>query len=219
MTAAGGPARLAAASYAVDPLAADAAAGVRAETRGSVAHLAVDGGRTWSRPLRGASHGVQFVSFQVWAAENTVIRIGGVTLGVTAGPSGGTVQLYRDEPTLAGYQWKELGLHAGLRRFDGKTMAALPVLTVRLDANERTWDLYSGSALVAEDLPLSVPTGRSDRFEITAGAAGAWVAGLVMSDENPFYDDDNANGIDDAFEPSGAADCWRPTRPRSSAPP
>ena len=33
-----------------------------------------------------------------------------------------------------------------------------------------------------------------------AGGEGAWLTGLVMADENPLYEDANANGIDDAFE-------------------
>ena len=33
-----------------------------------------------------------------------------------------------------------------------------------------------------------------------AGIEGAWVCGLVLSDDNPLYEDAHFNGIDDAFE-------------------
>ena len=35
---------------------------------------------------------------------------------------------------------------------------------------------------------------------ITPGSEGAWLNGLVQSDENPLHEDVNRNGIDDAYE-------------------
>jgi hypothetical protein len=34
----------------------------------------------------------------------------------------------------------------------------------------------------------------------TAGTEGAWITGVVLADENPIYEDVNANAIDDRFE-------------------
>ncbi|MBI5693183.1 MAG: hypothetical protein HZC55_24160 [Verrucomicrobia bacterium] len=37
---------------------------------------------------------------------------------------------------------------------------------------------------------------------LRSGSEGAWVTGLVLADENPIYEDANANGLDDRFEVS-----------------
>ncbi|MBM2813143.1 MAG: hypothetical protein HW416_3902, partial [Chloroflexi bacterium] len=77
----------------------------------------------------------------------------------------------------------------------------LPVLTVRLDPKAGVWDLFAGSRLVATDLPLAaLPNGATRQFTVQAGAQGARVCGLVSADDNPLFEDENANGIDDAFE-------------------
>ena len=97
-------------------------------------------------------------------------------------------------------QWKPLNYHVGAGRYGGKTMAALPTLTVRLEPDTNTWDLYAGSRLLADNLPLIVAKKTDRRFALRAGNEGAWLTGLVFSDENPLYEDANANGIDDRFE-------------------
>lgn len=75
------------------------------------------------------------------------------------------------------------------------------------------WHLSSGSRLLADHLPLITAKRDNLQFTVKAGIEGAWITGLVLSDENPLYEDANANGNDDAFErqklgavlPTGAA--------------
>lgn len=81
----------------------------------------------------------------------------------------------------------------------GASLAALPVLTVRLDPAAGVWDLYVFQRLVAEDIPLVENKG-ARQFTLTSGAQGAMVLNLTLSDESPLFVDANHNGIDDAFE-------------------
>jgi hypothetical protein len=37
-------------------------------------------------------------------------------------------------------------------------------------------------------------------MQITAGKAGAWVCGVVCSDKNPLFEDENDNAVPDDFE-------------------
>jgi hypothetical protein len=76
----------------------------------------------------------------------------------------------------------------------------LPTLTVRIDSEAGVWDVFSDSRLLADNLPLPAARKNQREFLLRAGSDGAWLSGLVLSDENPLYEDDNANGIDDRFE-------------------
>ncbi|MGH7945903.1 MAG: hypothetical protein ACREH8_16975 [Opitutaceae bacterium] len=100
-----------------------------------------------------------------------------------------------------GVQWRDIGGPVKIETFGGAALAALPVLTVRLDPKAGGWDLFVGSRLVATDLPLAeLPRNAARQFAVHAGAQGARICGLVTVDENPLYEDENANGIDDVFE-------------------
>jgi hypothetical protein len=105
-----------------------------------------------------------------------------------------------DDSSNATLQWKTLNMHIGAGRYGGKSLAALPTLTVRLDPGSNTWDLYSGSRLIADNLPIIAARKEQRTFSVRAGGEGAWLAGLVQADDNPLYFDTNTNGIDDDFE-------------------
>lgn len=92
------------------------------------------------------------------------------------------------------------GYHIPTGKFDGKNFAALSTLTVRLDPGSGTWDVFSSSRLLANNLPLIDAKRNDRRIVFTGGTGGAWISGLIFSDENPLYEDVNNNGIDDAFE-------------------
>ena len=49
-------------------------------------------------------------------------------------------------------------------------------------------------------MPLITAKRDNRQLTVKAGTEGAWICGLVLADENPLYEDDNFNGIDDAFE-------------------
>ena len=191
---------LAVTKFTVDNLAANAAAGAAKIKKDDLEVLALDAGKEWSRNLRGSPRDVTFVSFQLHASAGTIVDIAGARLGITASAVDRSLQLMFDDSTLGTLQWKSFNLHLGSGRYEGKTMAALTTLTVRLDPGTGTWDLYSGSRLLADHMPLIVAKNPDRRFVLRAGNEGAWLTGLVFADENPLYEDANANGIDDAFE-------------------
>ena len=196
----GEAAKLAAAKFAIDALSPAGVAGASKSQRDAVDVLALDAGKEWSRNLRGSPRDVSFVSFQLHASSATIVDLGGARLGVVISPVDGSVQLMFDESSTGLLQWKALNYHVGAGKYGGKTMAALPTLTVRLEPDTNTWDLYAGSKLLADNLPLIVAKKPDRRFVLRAGAEGAWLTGLVFADENPLYEDANANGIDDRFE-------------------
>ena len=183
-----------------DDLSPAGAVGTSKRRKNDTDYLAIDVSREYSRPLRGSGREVTFASFQVYGSQGTVIEIGGARLGLTAGPIAGSLQLMFDDSAVGGLQWKSLNIHVATATYDGKNFAALPALTVLLDPSMGVWTLFLGSRLLADNLPL-ITTRRDNRqFTVKAGTEGAWLTGLVMADENPLYEDANANGIDDAFE-------------------
>jgi hypothetical protein len=205
----GQPDALAPSKFAVDDLAPNMTIGASRVKKDGVDVLTLDAGREWSRDLRGSPRAVSFVSFQINASQSTVVDIGGARLGLTASPIEGNLQLMFDDSATGSLQWKSLNFHVGTGRFAGKTLAALPTLTLRLDPNTSTWDLYSGGRLLADNLPMIAAKKDDPRFVLRAGIEGAWVTGLVMADENPLYEDANANGVDDMFESNPAARSFR----------
>ena len=209
----GEAAKLTAAKFAVDALPANGIAGVSKPQKDNLDTLVLEAGKEWSRPLRGSAHEVTFASFQVYGSQTTIIEIGGARLGLTAGPIPGSLQLMFDNSTDGTLGWKSLNYHVSTGKYGGKSLVALPTLTVALDSAAGFWHLYSGSRLLADHLPLIAAKRDHRQFMVKAGTEGAWVGGLVLADENPLYEDANVNGIDDAFErqklggvlPAGAA--------------
>lgn len=199
-TRANDAAPLAAGKFVVDDLSATGVAGASKAKKNNVDYIALDSGKEWSRLLRGSLRDVTFVSFQVYASQTTIIDIAGARLGFTAGPTTGGLQLMFDDSATGALQWTALNYHVSTGKYDGKNFAAPPPMTVRIDPDASTWDLYSGSHLLADNLPL-IESKKSDRrFSIRAGTEGAWITGVVLADENPLYEDANVNGIDDRFE-------------------
>ncbi len=186
--------------FTIDALSTTGVAGAGKAKKNNVEYLVLDAGKDWLRPLRGNGKDVTFVSFQVYASQTTIIEIAGARLGVTASPVGDGLQLMFDDSSTGVTQWKPLNYHLAPAVYDGKHLVALPTLTVRLDPGASAWDLYSGSRLLAADLPLIEGKKNDRQIKVQAGGEGAWIIGLVLADENPIFEDANANGIDDAFE-------------------
>lgn len=132
-TRANDAAPLAAGKFSVDDLSTSGAAGASKSKRNNVDYVALDSGKESARPLRGNAKDVTFVSFQVYASQGTIIDIAGVRLGLTAGPMTGGMQLMFDDSTTGVPQWKSLNYQVSTGKYDGKSFAALPTMTVRLD--------------------------------------------------------------------------------------
>jgi len=185
-------------SYVTDGLLAEDVGGVVREKRRSVEYLSLDSGGNWSRPLRGAGQAAVSVSFLLLGSENTIIEVGGARLGVTAGLADGNLQLMYDDAAKGTPEWRSLGYYSPVESYDGQSLAAPPVLTVQIDPIGGVWHLFAGTRLLADNLRL-IPNAEPV-VTFRAGKEGAWVCGLVQADENPLYEDTNANGIDDGFE-------------------
>lgn len=205
----GKPAPLAANGYGVDglnvPPNAKAAVGIRVVERGTIRVLELEATREWVRPLQKAGKDPLCVSFLIYASDATVLAVDGAWLGVAASPVSGCLQLMIGEPAGAGggLKWREAGINVMTRIYGGETMAALPVLTVRLDPKAGVWDLYSGSTQVADNIVLAKTAGsdaNNGNFIVRAGKGRAWMCGLVQTGDNPLFGDANGNGIDDEFE-------------------
>lgn len=185
----------------VHELSANGKSNARSATSQGVSYLAVDGGTGWASEVRGGAKDITFVSFFVYAGEGTTIDVAGAKIVVRPSKESGKVQMQIGRPGAKGMQWRNFGGPVRLEPYGGVQLAALPVLTVRLDGTAGVWDLYVGPRLGAVDLPLpKLPAGASRQFRVHAGAAGARVCGLISSDDNPLVLDDNRNGIDDTFE-------------------
>lgn len=136
-----------------------------------------------------------FVSFSVYGSVGTIVEAGGARLGIVDSDVDGYAQLAVDENS----KWRLLGIHVPLKKFEGNWLAAFQVLTVRLDRADGSWDLYHNAKLVAEDLPFDASI-KHNQFVVKAGEEGAMINGLLQSDVNPLYADENGNGVDDTFE-------------------
>ncbi|MGH7944576.1 MAG: hypothetical protein ACREH8_17450 [Opitutaceae bacterium] len=185
----------------VHELSANGKANARSAASQGVNYVAIDGNTSWSSEVRGAEKDITFVSFFVYASEGTTIDIAGAKIVVRPASEAGKVQMQIGRRGPKGMQWRNFGGPVRLEPYDGAPLAALPILTVRLDGAAGVWDLYVGSRLGVTDMPLpKFPAGATRQFGIRAGSAGARVCGLVSSDDNPLFVDENRNGIDDAFE-------------------
>ncbi len=182
-------------------LAADSRGQARRAASQGLDYLAIDGGTAWAADIRGAEPDITFVSFFAYVSEGSTIDIAGAKIVIRPAKEPGCVQMQIGRPGPQGMQWRNFGGPVRQEPYDGAPLAALPVLTVRLDGTAGIWDLYVGPRLGAFDIPLGkLPTGANREFRLHAGPHGARVCGLVSSDDNPLFVDANRNGIDDAFE-------------------
>jgi len=151
----------------------------------------------FTRPIRNKPNERGFISFSALVSMDTVIEVAGAKIGVRPNPNGnGGATIVTSSGDSS---WASTGMYLPVRKYDGSRLATLPVLTVRLNLEESEFDVYASSRLLVEGAPLrSRPNER--KFQITAGPEGAMLLGLVQSDINPLYVDENVNGVDDDFE-------------------
>lgn len=185
----------------VHELSSNGKATAHAHTSQGVSYVAIEAGTSWSSIVRGAAKDTTFVSFFAYASEGTSIEIAGAKLLIKAASKPGYAQIKIGRPTAKGVQWRDFGGPVKLESYGGASLAALPVLTARLDGAAGVWDLFVGGRLGVVDLPLgTLPRGAPRHFVVHAGAQGARVCGLISSDDNPLYEDENRNAIEDLFE-------------------
>jgi hypothetical protein len=196
----GDAAPVARSKFADTDLAAKDVTGAHAGEKRGAKFLTLDAATDWSQPLRGNAKDTLFVSFSVNGSAGTIIEIGEAKVGVVDSEIDNYAQLVVFDPSItAGSPWRRLALHVPYEKYDGQLLGSISVLTVRLDPANGSWDLYQGTRMLAEDLPLNAGS-KNTQFIVHGGEAGAMINGFVQSDENPLYEDANANGIDDHFE-------------------
>jgi hypothetical protein len=185
----------------VHDLSSGGKANARAGKSQNVDYLAIDPNTSWSTTIRGGIKDTTFVSFFLCASVGTSIDIAGAKILIREGKTADTVRLQIGHPGVKGMAWRDFGGPVRLERYNGAALAALPVLTLRLDGSAGIWDIFVGGRLASSDLPLRpLPVTASKEFFVHAGNEGVMVCGLVSSDDNPLFTDENRNGIEDGFE-------------------
>jgi hypothetical protein len=184
---AGSPKLLEASKFSVTPLVSEGDESRLAGAKDGAKILNLAPREEWSRPLRGNPNEPLFVSFALSATQETSVDIAGVTIRVGKSAVPNFVEI------------QPLNIDVKTQVFDGKSAAALPVITVRLDPANRVYDIFYGSRLVVDNAPFQENKKRRS-ITITGGSSGASVYGVVQSDESPLYVDENANGVSDEFE-------------------
>jgi len=193
---------LTAAKFTADPLEAPAGGtDLRRGAQHGAPFLAIAADRDWSRPLRGNPHETQFVSITLLASVGTILNVDGAWLAVEASATKGRAEIMIGDPGKKAPEWRRLRLAVPLAIYGGSELADVGTLTLRLDPDAGVWDVFTGTRMIAHDIVLDPASNRGARkLCLHAGDHGAWVSGLLASDENPLFLDANANGIDDTFE-------------------
>jgi len=96
----------------VDELSPQGKPGVQRGKKEKTDYLAIDGGKSWSSPLRGAADDTGFVSFFAYASVGTVIDVAGAKLLIRPGDKPEYAQLHvgtPGKPGTKGVQWRKFG--------------------------------------------------------------------------------------------------------------
>lgn len=183
--------------------------GLHKKNQDGVGYAALDGGGQWTRPLRSPARNVLFVSFLVDASVGSTIDVGGARLRVSGSENPNYAELEVSEGGTEGTApWRKLYYRVPLEVFDGRSLAVLPLVTLRLDRANGKWDFYSGFYRIAQGLTL-IPAARkaASQLVLQAGDGGALICGAVISEENPLFADADTDGMEDGQPvPAKAAD-------------
>jgi hypothetical protein len=163
--------------------------------RGGSAYLEIEPGAEWAQGLRNQRAGANYVSFTLNASIGSQIDIAGASLVIEQSQRDTSYAAIRATGTD-----KSIDHEMPWMLFGGARMAALDIVTVKLDRKAGTWAMWFRDTLVAEDMPLAAQQNGPSQIHVTAGKGGAWVCALVCSDENPLFEDANDNAVPDEFE-------------------
>lgn len=99
-------------------------------------------------------------------------------------------------------EWLPTNALVQMSRSDSTLMSGAPPLTIRFDwaSSEPVWDLFLGRKRLLSGIGL-LEGKRSGGLRIRVGNEGvARLHGFVVSKENPLFEDENLNGVEDALE-------------------
>ncbi len=165
------------------------------KARGDAPYLAIEPSSVWHRPLRVQKAGANYVTFTLNASIGSMISVGGASIVIETSLKDSSYAAIHGNGTN-----KLINHEVPLMLFEAARMATLDIVTIKLDKGAGTWAMWFRDTLVAEDMPLPAPENGLSEIHITAGKGGAWLCGLVCSDENPLFEDINDNGVPDDFE-------------------
>jgi hypothetical protein len=183
--------------FEVDSLNLSGSTNLRKKSQGSVEYIELDSGTELARNLRSRKDDLGYVSISAFGSSGTEIEVGSVKLRVAESitvPGLASVLVSAD-----GSNWTSTPLNLSRKVYEGNELVSLPVLTIRLDPAAGVFDVYANARMLIGGIAYT-PASRDRKFRITAGEQGALLMGLVQSDINPFYVDENNNGVDDDFE-------------------
>jgi hypothetical protein len=167
----------------------------RQNSRNGIVFLEIEPAGEWRQKLRFRHAPVTYVSFTLNGSIGTSIHLAGANLAIE-----------QSDQDAAYAAIKATGLHERSAHetpwllFGGARMAALNIVTVKIDRQRHKWSMWFRDALVADDIPLADGGDASPEIAVVAGKAGAWLCGIVCSDENPLFEDANNNTVPDDFE-------------------
>ena len=169
--------------------------GAKQRIRNEVGYIEVEPTALWSQKLRQQNGGANYVTIALTASSGTCIEVGGASI---------IVEQSQRHPSYAAIHVADVSVEGGHETpwllFGGARMALLDRLTIMVDRRSNTWAMWIQDSLVFAGLPLAAMSGNGNEIQINGGKAGAWVSGIVCSDENPFFKDDNDNTVPDDFE-------------------
>ena len=169
-------------------------------SREGVTYLELDKERGWSRPVNLQGRNTVFISVRLWASESTIIRAAGARIGFLPAPNKSAIQIFRNKPIGGSMDWVPLYCQFAAGVFDGRTYCNPSTLTLRIDFQNNVWDLFSGDRLIAANLPYVLDSSRDGRIEIVGGRYGCSIMGVLVSNENPLFEDSNRNAVEDKYE-------------------
>jgi hypothetical protein len=163
--------------------------------RNNVAYIEVEPTVRWTQKLRRQRAGANYVTVSLTASSGTRIELGGVALLIEQSDKHAEYAAVRvDGMSLPG------GHETPWLPYNGTRMALLDLVTLMVDDRKGTWAMWLHDSLVFAGLPLNAKDDGENVIRIRGGRTGAWVYGIVCSDENPLFDDANDNTVPDDFE-------------------
>ena len=172
------------------------------QRKAGIEYLDIPGNGNWSAKLGESRDKHQYVTFTLYASVGTIIDVGNALLRVAMSERAGFISLEYKNHAADNVRWSPLDVDIQLARFEGREMAMLNMITVKLDQPARMWSFGLGQYNVQKtDLPLaSRKNTGANEIRVVAGSDGVWVLGVLSSDQNPMFEDTNHNTIPDEYE-------------------
>lgn len=194
-----GSIKLASEAFEVEPMTGNSEVECRIRYRKGKPYFALAAGENWARPIRKFRAEVSYVTFSIYGSIGTELAVGGLRFRLNESSVDKAFAAVEVQDRNGGSErWKGLNYEIPLQPYGGLPMAALQMVTVKLQSQRGSASVWIRNILVCSDAGY-IPE-KNARVEVAAGPQGAWVCGIVYAEENPLYVDANKNDIPDEFE-------------------